>query len=95
VATASDDHTVRLWDVSDLRQPQFLAALTGHTNRVWSVGFSPDGHTAATAGDDGTTLLRETDIDAAARRICQTTPAISAADWHQFFPERAYQPPCP
>ncbi|WP_328610296.1 hypothetical protein OG943_14580 [Amycolatopsis sp. NBC_00345] len=94
VATASDDHTVRLWDIADLRQPQFLAALTGHTNRVWSVAFSPDGHTAATAGDDGTTLLRETDLASAARYICQTTPAISTADWHQFFPERAYQPPC-
>ncbi|WP_329062296.1 nSTAND1 domain-containing NTPase [Amycolatopsis sp. NBC_01480] len=95
VATAGDDHTVRLWDVSDLRSPQFLAALTGHSNRVWSVAFGPDGHTAATASDDGTALLRETDLDSAARRICQTTPAITAADWHQFLPERAYQPPCP
>jgi len=26
--------------------------MTGHTSYVYSVAFSPDGHTPATAGDD-------------------------------------------
>ena len=57
VATASQDRTVRLWDVSDFRQPRPLATLTGHTDTVSGVTFSPDGHTVATASADDTARL--------------------------------------
>ncbi|MFL6148530.1 MAG: WD40 repeat domain-containing protein [Pseudonocardiaceae bacterium] len=43
--TASQDTTVRLWKVDDRRQRSLLSTLTGHTNNVYSVTFSPDGHT--------------------------------------------------
>jgi len=36
LATASSDHTVRIWDVSS-EQPQFLAELKGHEGPVWQV----------------------------------------------------------
>ncbi|MGB6164793.1 MAG: hypothetical protein WCF33_20775 [Pseudonocardiaceae bacterium] len=77
LATGSDDKTVRLWDVSDPRQPHPLGTLTGHINAVNSVAFSPDGHTLATASLDTTARLSETNVDRVAARICRVTPAIT------------------
>ena len=39
------------------RPPHPLGQLTGHTDSVGSVAFSPDGHTLATGSDDNTVLL--------------------------------------
>jgi WD40 repeat protein len=41
---------VRLWDVRSRRQIGKL--LTGHTGGVYSVAYSPDGRTLATADDE-------------------------------------------
>jgi len=43
LASASGDHTIRLWDVAT-RQP-LGQPLTGHEHEVFSVAFSPDGKT--------------------------------------------------
>jgi WD40 repeat protein len=53
LATASEDHTVRLWS----RDGSLLQTLTGHEDDVNSVGFSPDGQYLATASDDRTVKL--------------------------------------
>jgi WD40 repeat protein len=57
LATASDDNTVGLWDLTNQTRPSRIATLTGHTSTVFGVAFSPDGHTLATASDDHTAEL--------------------------------------
>jgi WD40 repeat protein len=49
IVAASADNTLRVWDV-DTGQP-VGQPLTGHTDTVWSVGFSSDGHRVVGSGD--------------------------------------------
>ncbi|MBE9179092.1 CHAT domain-containing protein [Oculatella sp. LEGE 06141] len=57
LASAGDDHTVRLWQ----RNGQPIATLSGHTDRVRSVSYSPDGQWLASASYDGTVRLWQAD----------------------------------
>jgi hypothetical protein len=57
LASASEDGTVRLWDVTR-RQP-LGDGLQGHSSLVRSVAFSPDGKLLASASHDGTVRLWE------------------------------------
>ena len=49
LASASDDGTVKLWDVATVQETM---TLKGHSAAVDSVAFSPDGQLLASAGDD-------------------------------------------
>lgn len=60
LATGSADHTVRLWDISDLRYPAPVAVITAHREEVNAVAFGPHGNLLATAGGDGVRLWNVT-----------------------------------
>jgi WD40 repeat protein len=60
LATASEDKTVKLWDVASGRE---LKSLSGHQSYVTSVSFSLDGKMLATASFDKTVKLWNLDLD--------------------------------
>ncbi|WP_034213781.1 WD40 repeat domain-containing protein [Actinoplanes subtropicus] len=57
LATASRDHTVRLWDVREQSAPHLAATLSGFTADVLSVVFSPSGELLAAASSDETVRI--------------------------------------
>ncbi len=72
LASASTDNTVRLWNMADPLRPVPLGRpLTGATNYVNSVAFSPDGHVLASGSSDGTIRLWDMSDPAHARLIGQ------------------------
>jgi WD40 repeat protein len=74
LASASEDATVRVWDVEEGRQ---ALKLVGHSGEVQTAAFSPDGARVASASYDGT--VRIWDL-AAIERFLAAPPAALAAE---------------
>ena len=98
LASASDDRTVRLWDVRTHKQ--LGAPLTGHTDSVESVAFSPDGRTLASASDDKTVRLWDKivwrNFAELQTEICNFVGSgLSKTEWAQYAAGIPYRHSCP
>ncbi len=60
LVSASEDKTIKLWDVTTGMDQ---VALKGHEGWVYSVAFSPDGKTLASASEDKTIKLWDVPAD--------------------------------
>ncbi|MEM9219669.1 MAG: hypothetical protein AAGD25_35745 [Cyanobacteria bacterium P01_F01_bin.150] len=67
LASASDDGTVKLWDIES---GAAIQTFSGHNALVWSVSFSPDGTRLASASSDGTVKLWEIGYERLLRQSC-------------------------
>jgi WD40 repeat protein len=72
LASASNDRTVRLWDVAT---GAALQTLEGHSNSVLVIAFSPDGSQLASASYDGTVRLWDA-VTGAARQTLKVNAVI-------------------
>ena len=79
LAGACDDSLVRLWETETGR---LLAQLPGHTSRVRSVAFRPDGQILVSTGDELDRTIRQWDL-AALKQVGspqgQEVPALSTS----------------
>ncbi|MFF2506593.1 TIR domain-containing protein [Streptomyces sp. NPDC058067] len=95
-ATAGLDGTIRLWDVAD---PSHLVEVTtlssGGRYPTATVGFSPDGRMLAISGDAGMRLWTVVPTVIMRSLCAQSSSApITRDQWHQYLPDRPYDPPC-
>jgi WD40 repeat protein len=78
LASASDDTTIKLWDLAAFRE---VRTLSGHGGPVIGLALAPDGRTLASASADGTVKLWDVDTGAELRTLSGSMGAVDAVDF--------------
>lgn len=73
LASASEDMTARLWDLSS---GETVRIFSGHTDELLGIAFSPDGKTLATTSLDGTAKLWDVATGEVVRTLAGPTGVI-------------------
>ncbi|MEO0970427.1 MAG: hypothetical protein AAFX80_19400, partial [Cyanobacteria bacterium J06639_18] len=68
LASASDDRTIKLWNVDTRKE---ITTLTGHKDGFISIAFSPDGKSLASGSHDNTIKLWSLDLDDLLAQGCE------------------------
>jgi G protein beta subunit-like protein len=99
LATASNDRTVKVWNMHDLT---LATTLVGHARWVWDCAFSADGSYLATASSDQSARLWEVSSGEAVRTYTGHGKAVTAVALNdaapvpvaaEFAPSLQSQPP--
>jgi hypothetical protein len=95
LATISEDHTARLWDMDNLTATPIV--LRGHEETLSGAAFSPDGrYYATTSAADGTMRLWSLRIDDLRELACRTAGRnLNKTEWQQLMSGRPYRKTCP
>ena len=78
LASASEDQTIKLWNVQTGKE---RATLEGHTKFVASVAYSPDGKTLASASNDKTIRLWEATNGQSLRTLQSHRDRVLSVAW--------------
>ncbi|MGH8629990.1 MAG: WD40 repeat domain-containing protein, partial [Burkholderiales bacterium] len=79
--------SIILWDVAS--RQRLGVRLTGHTEFVSSVAFSPDGKTLASGSADYSIILWDVDPESWQKRACGIAGRnLTQLEWARYFGER-------
>jgi WD40 repeat protein len=86
LATGSFDHTIALWDVGSGDRASIswsvpLKTLTGHSQGVFSIAFSPDGQTLASASLDHSVKLWDVNTGECLKTLIGHTSEARSVHW--------------
>jgi WD40 repeat protein len=81
LASGSDDHTIKLWDVAAGRE---LLSLQGHEQTVTAVAFFPDGNRLASVSLDHTLRIWTLSVDALNGQLSARSDLLATLDERLF-----------
>jgi WD40 repeat protein len=82
LASASSDHTIKLWTVPQVNPGgQLVATLKGHTEAVYDLAWSPDGQLLASASGDGSIRIWDIPSREAIAGLTMPHDVVKAVAW--------------